>query len=279
MELLVIDSGVHDQPTLELLRQIAASPRARVLRCAASSNRSTATNLAAREARGTVLALLAPTIEPIGLDWLTEMVSHALRSEIGPVGARLLAQNGTVWHAGLVMGLQGIAGNLHHGLPEDSQGYFGRAQAIQGFMAVSGACLVVRREVFDRVGGFDEQNLPSRWNDVDFCLRARAAGYRTLWTPYAELRLVASCDPNSEVSPDEGRAADYMRRRWGAALESDPHHSPNLSLRSERPVLAWPPRRRRPWRDEQAALFEGSAPAPHAGQRADDDERGGFRWR
>jgi FkbM family methyltransferase len=274
MELLVVDVGVHDQPTLDVLREVAASALARVLRCNASSNRSAAINFAAREARGTVLALLAPTVEPIDLDWLAEMVSHALRPEIGPVGARLLARDGTVWHAGLVMGLQGIAGNLHHGLPEDSQGYFGRAQAIQGFTAVSGACLVVRREVFDRVGGFDEQNLPSRWNDVDFCLRTRAAGYRTLWTPYAELQLVASCGPHNELVPDEERAAEYMRGRWGAALESDPHYSPNLSLRSERPVLAWPPRRQLPWRDGPGISSGDGVPRSDAHRLAEDPGRG-----
>jgi GT2 family glycosyltransferase len=277
MELLVVDAGVRDQPTLDLLRQLAASARTRVLGCAASSNRSASINLAAREARGTVLALLDPNLEPIDPDWLTEMVSHALRPEIGPVGARLLAPDDTVLHAGFVTGLRGIAENLHHELPGDSQGYFGRAQAIQGFTAVSGACLVVRREVFDRVGGFDEQNLPSLWNDVDFCLRARDAGFRTLWTPYAELRLVATGVSRTQIASDENRATEYVRRRWGTVLEPDPHFSPALSLDSNRPVLAWPPRRLRPWHDELATPFEGNPLNRDADRGTDDARREPFR--
>jgi GT2 family glycosyltransferase len=208
-------------------------------------------NLAAREGKGTVLVFLSEQLEVADGDWLNELVSHAVRPEIGVVGGRLLYANGTLQDAGIIVGLRGVAGHLHRGLPEDSAGYFGRAKIMHGVSAVTAACLAIRKRVFDEVGGFDEENVPDTFGDLDICLRVRVAGYRNLWTPYAELRYQASsaCPPSSDLA---GRKAgqeefDFLRRRWEHMLPHDPYHNPNLSLDHDQPTLAWPPRVRRAW--------------------------------
>src|SRR5262245_29645829 len=257
IELLVVGHSVHRPMMLDVLRDIETNGWGRVVPYEGELNRSALLNLAVHEARGSVLALLDWTLKPMNSDWLAEMVSHSLRPEIGAVGAKVLSPDGTIWQAGIVLGLRELGARPYRGLPGDAQGYFGRPQAIQSYAAVSGECFVVRREAFEQVGGFDAKNLPVSWNDVDFCLRLQEAGLRNIWTPYAELRHVRLPVRSAQVSPEEEQAAsEYLRRRWGGALVADPHQSPNLTLHSGSPVLAWPPRRRRPWRD-RLSTFTG----------------------
>ena len=253
-ETLIVDNGSRDPRTLDLLATLHAQGAIRVVRDDRAFNYAALNNLAARESRGEVLVLLNDDVEPISDDWLEEMVSHALRPEVGAVGARLLYPDGTVQHAGIVLGLYGVAGHLHRRLPARAAGYFSRPHLIHEVSAVTAACMAVRRSVFDEVGGFDETNLPVSFNDVDFCLRLREKGYRNVWTPYAELIHHESATRDRDDAPaNRARSAaeaDYMRRRWAAMLESDPFYSPNLSLTSEQADLAWPPRVRRPWRNQ-----------------------------
>ena len=151
-----------------------------------SFNFSALINTGVREARGEVIGLLNDDVEALHKDWLVEMVGHALRPEIGAVGARLWYPNFTVQHAGIVLGIGGVAGHAHKHFPRGARGHANRAILIQNFSAVTGACLVFRKCVFAEVGGFDEA-LAVAFNDVDFCLRLKTSGYRILWTPYAEL--------------------------------------------------------------------------------------------
>ena len=122
-------------------------------------------------------------------------------------------------------------------MPRGAKGYNARAVLVQNYSAVTAACLLVRRRVFDEVEGFDEKNLPVAFNDVDFCLRIRERGYRNLWTPYAELYHHESASRGPEDTPEKQRRfkkeIDYMRRSWGPALEHDPAYNPNLTDRSE----------------------------------------------
>src|SRR5262249_38197135 len=145
-------------------------------------NYSAINNMAAREARGQLLCLLNNDVEVITPDWLGEMVSHALRPEIGAVGARLLSPDEVVHHGGVVTGLNGVEGHLQCGLPRDAPGYFGSAHLLRAVSAVTGACLVIRRALFEELGGLEEEHLAIAFNDIDFCLRVEAAGYRNLWT-------------------------------------------------------------------------------------------------
>ena len=152
--------------------------------------------MAARAATGEVLVFLNNDIEVIEPGWLKEMVSQALRPDVGAVGARLLYDNGTIQHAGVVLGVgefakgPGIAG--HFGLQESrkDEGYFAHSVLARTVCANTAACLAVRREAFLQVGGFDEFHLPVAFNDVDFCLRLREAGLRNVWTPPERAELL-----------------------------------------------------------------------------------------
>ena len=233
-ELLILDNQSSCAETLTYLKLIEKNPRVRVYRWNRPFNYSAINNFGARHARGELLGLINNDIEVIGADWLGEMVSHACRPEIGCVGAKLYYGNGTVQHGGVILGIGGTAGHSHKYARPDDVGYMARLKAVQNLSAVTGACLVLRKSVFEEVGGLNEKDLAVAYNDVDLCLRVREAGYRNLWTPYAELyhheSLTRGADDTASKRRRAQREADYMRRRWGHLLDSDPAYNPNLTL-------------------------------------------------
>ena len=245
-EILIVDNGSDDPATLRYLKGLASESCIRVIRDDRPFNYSELNNSAAKLARGEILGLINNDIEVISPDWLSEMVSHALRPEVGAVGARLWYADDTIQHAGVVLGVHGIAGHAHRFLPRDHVGYCGRASLIQSFSVVTGACLLVRKSIYEELGGLNEIELQVACNDVDFCLRLREAGYRNIWTPYAELYHHESATRGFDDTPEKlARSANeiaFMQRRWGEALLHDPAYSPNLSLDAEDFSLAWPPR-------------------------------------
>jgi O-antigen biosynthesis protein len=245
-EIIVMDNGSDDRATLRYLDELALKPNMRVVRDARPFNYSALNNAAVKVARGSVVGLVNNDIEVISPDWLTEMVSHALRPEVGAVGARLWYSDDTLQHAGVVLGIHGVAGHVHRFLPRGNVGYCGRAALIQSFSAVTGACLVVRKALYEEVGGLNEVELQVACNDIDFCLRLREAGYRNIYTPYAELYHHESASRGFDDTPEkQARSAKevaYMHQRWGDALRNDPAYSPNLTLDAEDFSLAWPPR-------------------------------------
>ena len=170
-------------------------------------------------------------------EWLTEMVSHAQRKEVGCVGAMLYFENDTIQHAGVITGLGGVAGHSHKYFPKDHPGYFYRLKLVQNLSAVTAACLLVRKSVFEEVNGLNEEDLKVAFNDVDFCLKVQAAGYRNLWTPYAELYHYESISRGAEDNPEKvarfNTEVDYMKNTWATDKKSDPCYSPNLSLERE----------------------------------------------
>jgi GT2 family glycosyltransferase len=168
------------------------------------------------------------------------MVSLALQPGVGAVGATLRLADGSLHHGGVLLGLGGIAGRAHGGLTAGNHGYFGRAGLIQGLSAVSGDCLVVSKDRFAAVNGLNETALKTAFWDVDFCLRLREAGYRNVWTPYAQMQW--HDDPLAQREEPLPEDAAYMDRRWGDLLQFDPAYSPNLTLVAEDFGLAWPPR-------------------------------------
>lgn len=245
-EIIVMDNGSDDRATLRYLDELALKPNVRVVRDARAFNYSALNNAAVKLARGSVVGLVNNDVEVISPDWLTEMVSHALRPEVGAVGARLWYSDDTLQHAGVVLGIHGVAGHVHRFLPRGNVGYCGRAALIQSFSAVTGACLVVRKALYEAVGGLNEVELQVACNDIDFCLRLREAGYRNIYTPYAELYHHESASRGFDDTPEkQARSAKevaYMHQRWGDALRNDPAYSPNLTLDAEDFSLAWPPR-------------------------------------
>lgn len=198
------------------------------------SNKPALLNLAVADARGSVVGLIDSRLEVMGGNWLDEMVGHACRRNVGAVGARLFYTGNKIYHGGIILGMRGqIAGFSHKG--KRSVGYAGRAALTQCFSAVSGECMVVRKELYQRMAGYNE-SLPAL-ADIDFCLRLRSAGYRNIWTPYAELRFLGI----GRKAPGESEVS-YMKNAWGSLISSDPAYNPNLTLDREDFSLARNPR-------------------------------------
>jgi len=250
-EILVINNQSDDAETLSYLHQIEHSDVARIFDYDYDFNYSAINNFASKMAVGNVLCLMNNDVEIITTDWLDEMVSHAMRPEIGAVGAMLYYTNDTIQHAGVLVGMGGCAGHLYAGAPRKSCGYMMRTKLVQNLSAVTAACLVVRKSVYEEVYGLDEINLPVAFNDVDFCLRIQERGYRNLWTPFAELYHHESATRGAEDTPEKKRRFNnevaYMRWRWEKQIANDPSHNPNLTLRDKWPTLAPIPRLKKPW--------------------------------
>lgn len=197
-------------------------------------------NHAVTTAEQPVVCLLDAECAPSEPGWLTELVSHAMRPEVGAAGAKLVNPDGTLCHGGTVLGLgrERVAGAAYEGESKGERGIAGRAVLIQNYSAVTGKCMAFRREVFLEVGGYDFAHLPDYYADVDFCLRLGKQAYRILWTPFAELVLHGSAqEPSGKTE-----AARFMRSRWQGQLDNDPAFNPNLSLDNSFPTLAPAPR-------------------------------------
>jgi len=261
VELLIVDNRSEEPATRVYLDAIAADPRVGVLRYDEPFNFSLLNNWAAAKAAGDVLLFLNNDTDVIDSDWLRNLVANACRAEVGAVGAKLLYPNGRVQHAGVILGIRGVTGHVHLGRRRDDPGYFSRAVLQQNLSAVTAACLAMRREVFDEVGGFNG-DLRVAFNDVDLCLRIRERGYLIAWTPLAELYHHESATRGSDLlsvrHPEFSREIEYMRSRWGRALDRDPYFNPNLSLRDLSISLAFPPLIDKPWHSTRTRKFTSS---------------------
>lgn len=254
IELLIVDNGSVEPETHALFESLREDARVRVLPRPGAFNYSALNNSAIAASRGEIVLLLNNDIDVIEGGWLREMVAHAVRPEVGAVGARLLYGDGRVQHGGVILGVGGVppvAGHLYVGAPRDDLGYFGHLQLTRNVSAVTGACLAMRREVFDRAGGLDEANLAVAFNDVDLCLKVRELGLSVVWTPKAELYHLESASRGSDLRPEHSerfrREINHMRKRWGAALDDDPFYGPNFDRMHGDYRLAEQPLRRKPW--------------------------------
>jgi glycosyltransferase involved in cell wall biosynthesis len=251
IELIIVDNDSREPETLKLLSRLKQDARVRIIRHGDGFNYAAMNNRAVREARGEVVVLLNNDVNVLSSVWLEEMVSHALRPEVGAVGAKLLYPDGRVQHAGIVLGVGHGAGHLFHLSSGHELGYFSFLVLNRQASAVTAACMAVRRSIYLEAGGLDEVNLPVAFNDVDFCLRLSERGYAVVWTPYAELQHLESAtrgpDQEGERAARLDRDAGYLRMRWGSVIDNDPHYNPNCSLVPPRFEPAFPPRRRKPW--------------------------------
>ena len=245
-EIIVVDNGSVEEETLRFFHDAEADESIRVMVDRGPFNYSRLNNRAAGEAGGEILIFLNNDTEIDKPGWLAELVSHATRSEVGAVGARLWYPDGTLQHGGVILGLGGVAGHAFPHIPRGHPGYFNRAWLQQNCSAVTGACLAVRKKVFEEMGGFDEENLGVTFNDIDFCLRLTKRGYRIVWTPYANLIHHESASRGHQRTREEQaefeRAVDYMQRTWGEELLWDPFYNPNLSLNPPGFEIGFPPR-------------------------------------
>jgi glycosyltransferase involved in cell wall biosynthesis len=251
-EIIVVDNQSQDKDTLNYLKQIDQKDRIKVLSYDAPFNYSAINNFAVKFAAGEIIGLLNDDVEVIAPDWLNEMVGHVLRPEVGVVGAKLLYSDGFVQHAGVVVGIGGFAGHAHRLHPGSHPGHAGRAILTQNFSAVTGACLLVQRDIYEQLGGLNETDLTVAFNDIDFCLRVGEAGLRVLWTPYALLHHHESYSRGSDQASPGSRARfdrekEYMIRRWETNSKLDRFYNPNLTLEKEDFSLAHRPRLTTPW--------------------------------
>jgi GT2 family glycosyltransferase len=226
VEILVIDNGSGKPRTLAYLRRL----RHRVLPFPHPFNFARMNNVAAAQARGEHLLFLNDDTRAIEPGWLDAMLEHSQRKEVGAVGAKLLFPGGTIQHAGVVVGIQGKAGHAFWGLPGDHPGYYDLPRVIRNTSAVTAACLMTRRAVFEELGGFDEA-FEVAYNDVDLCLRLRERGYLVVYTPYAVLYHHQSASRGPYDPGKDDRPERLLRQRWRRVLEQgDPYYNPNLTL-------------------------------------------------
>jgi GT2 family glycosyltransferase len=244
-ELIVVDNGSTEPDACEYLRKIedqfdSIGSRVRVMRHPGVFNFSAMNNRAVREAAlGEYICLLNNDTAPLDGAWLAEMMSLARRPDVGAVGAKLLYPDGRIQHGGVILGVGGGAPAEHpyNGEPGTAFGYWGRLQVVQNLSAVTGACLITRRSVYEQVGGLDEETFAVAYNDVDYCLKVGKAGYRVVWTPFARLlhETSASLRSDLECKAVEEKNARFARemlamyRRWMPRIAFDPAYNRNLS--------------------------------------------------
>jgi GT2 family glycosyltransferase len=232
IEIVLVDNDSVEPSTLRYIHALSTMPRIRVLRFRGAFNWSAINNAAAREAEGGVLIFLNNDTIALTEDWCVELVANAMREGVGAVGARLLYPDGTIQHAGVLLGVEGVAGHDSVGETPEAGGYFGRSQLLRSAAAVTGACLATRRTVFEELGGFDDLNLRIAFNDVDYCMKVRKAGLRVVYDPYAVLYHLESKSRGRELSEAQQtrhRAeAALFRARWNDVELADPYYNPHF---------------------------------------------------
>jgi GT2 family glycosyltransferase len=232
LEVVIVDNGSDAPDALDFLAGLDKRPGYRVLRAPGPFNYSRLCNLGAAAATGEVLVFLNNDIAMDRRDWLKPLVRWATRPEVGAVSGKLLFSDRTMQHAGVVLGMGGIAGHPYRTRPETEPGYLDRVRVPNEQMAVTGACLVVTADKFRAIGGYDETNLPVELNDTDICLRLDARGWVTIWTPEAVLFHHESKSRGRKTNPFSVYAKErtYFRRRWADTVRDDRYHHPALSL-------------------------------------------------
>ncbi len=236
-EILLVDNNSDDPASLKYFEELDAHPKIRLLKYPFPFNYSAINNFAVEQAEGEVIGLINNDIEIITPEWLEYMAGHAMRPEIGCVGAKLLYADGRIQHAGVVMGYGGGAGHAHKYFPRYHPGYLKRLVATQNYSAVTAACLLVKKELWHKVGGLDEQNLKVAFNDVDFCLRILETGVRNIYCAEAEMFHYESISRGLDIAPEKAlrfkQELDYLQEKWAKYIEHDPAYNPNLTLRRE----------------------------------------------
>lgn len=250
-EVLIVDNQSRDPQTLDWMTRIARDRRVRLLRYDAPFNYSAINNFAVAQTDADVIVLLNDDTDVISPGWLREMIALATRPDVGAVGAKLYYPDDTLQHAGVGLGIGGVAGHTHWRFPRDAHGYMGRLHLCQAVSAVTAACLAIERAKFLAVGGLDEERLKIAFNDVDLCLKLAARGWRAVWTPYAELYHHESISRGAEDSPDKRARfkaeCDCMRARWAAELDHDPYYHRCFSRTAQDYSLEPLPVPYRPW--------------------------------
>lgn len=250
-EIIIVDNGSDDPGALSYLTALGKEEKIKLLSYQQPFNFAAINNFAAKEAKGEIILFMNNDVDVISENWLSELVSHAARPEIGAVGALLFYPQDTIQHAGVILKPDDIAGHIYVNEPRGYRGVRNRAELVQNFSAVTAACMAVEKVKFNQVSGFNEQQLAVAYNDIDLCLRLIKAGYRNLWTPYAQLYHHESAsrglDTEGETSSRFMAEKNVMQATWEDILKADPAYNPNLSFTDLSCRLAFPPRTKKPW--------------------------------
>ncbi len=235
-EFVVVENNSTEEETFEYYKKLETTcPRAKVVYWKGKGfNYPAINNYGVTQAKGDYILFLNNDTEIVNADCLKELLGYCMREDVGAVGARLYYEDGTIQHAGVIVGLGGIAGHAFVGFPHEAPGYFRRIQIAQNYSAVTAACIMVKRTVFEEVGGFEEKYAVA-FNDVDLCMKIRKAGYLIVYNPYAELNHYESKSRGYEDSEEKVQRFNsevaLFRSRWEEFLEKgDPYYNPNLTL-------------------------------------------------
>lgn len=251
-EIVIIDNGSDDRAAVSYFHSLSINPQIKLFRDDGPFNYSALNNKAAAHCDGEILVLLNNDTEVISSDWLEVLVSHVMQDGVGAVGPKLLYADGRVQHAGVVLGLGGVAGHVHYGFQRDEPGFFGRLGLTNEFSAISAACLAVTKDNYLAVGGLNDIDLAVAFNDVDFCLKLRKRGLRNIFTPYAELfhsesATRASDNEDSTANRRFKREEAHMFEVWGGLIANDPAYNPNLTIDTPDFALSSNPRLEKVW--------------------------------
>lgn len=244
-ELLFIDNGTTDERALRIIQELAQDSRFKVLVDASPFNYSRLNNRGASMATGKLLCLLNNDVEITDPQWLSKLVAVCLQNDVGAVGARLLFPSGQIQHAGVILGIGGPAGHPFMFKAGNALTYMDRAMIMHELSAVTGACLLTSKALFNELGGLDEE-LSVAFNDVDYCLKIRALGQKVIYAPQVELIHNESASRGKDNTLEKRSRLEvevqYMKRKWPTWLNHDPAYNPNLTLKSDGFTLADPPR-------------------------------------
>lgn len=228
-EIIIINNQTIEQESIDLFEKLQQNESIRILSYDHPFNYSAINNFAMAHAKGNILCLLNDDTEVIAPEWLSVMVSYAINKRNGCIGAKLLYPNDTIQHAGVALGIGGVAGHVYLKYPRNHPGHYYRLKLTQNLSAVTGACLVIRKEVFIEARGLNEANLKVAFNDIDFCLKVRQLGYQNVWCPQALLYHHESLSRGYEDTPEKVKRfkqeVNYMKITWLSMLESDPYCS------------------------------------------------------
>lgn len=251
-ELIIVDNGSAERRTHAYLESAVRHQRVNVISYPGPYNYSAINNLAVAESKGNYVCLLNNDTQVIDGDWLHALMRQAMRPHIGAVGAKLLYSDGSIQHAGVVIGMGDAAGHAHRFLQEGKPGYFNMPHLPQYVSAVTGACMVVQKRKYEAVGGLDEDRLAVAFNDVDFCLKLEAAGWRNVYEPKAVLIHHESKSRGKDTSPKHieryRKELAVLQERWGTTTYVDPLHNPNLSRATETFTIGIDPHQEAPAR-------------------------------
>lgn len=234
-EIVIAENNSTEDKTFKYYDEIEKNEKIKVVKWEHEFNYSAINNFAVSKTTGDYILLLNNDMEVINNNWLEEMLMHAQRKEVGIVGAKLYYPDNTIQHAGVIIGIGGVAGHSHKYFDRSQMGFTGRLKVVQDLSAVTAACLMVSKEIYDEVGGLDE-DFKVALNDVDFCMKVRQKGYLCIFTPYAELYHYESKSRGAENTPEKidrfNREIARFKKKWGLWIK-DPYYNPNLTLEKE----------------------------------------------